>query len=74
MATEPSEADINAMIERGNTYGLCPEDDCDHKQWTSPEDPDSSFSDLLDHIRSVHPDDDMTPAIMWPKIKFREEQ
>jgi hypothetical protein len=44
----------------------CPE--CGQKWEVSVEDPDSSFGDLLRHVRTRHPAVDQTPAVLWPRI------
>lgn len=50
-----------------DTFLACPF--CPHDEWVSPEDPDCSFSLLLSHIRSRHSGEDLSSAVLWPKIK-----
>ncbi len=38
----------------------------------STEDPDAAFSDLLRHIGRWHPDEDQTPAALWPRIEITQ--
>lgn len=44
---------------------------CPHAEWVSEEDPDTSFGEVLRHIRSRHPGEDQTPAALWPKIEVK---
>jgi hypothetical protein len=57
------------MIAAGNEYMHCPF--CQHLLEVSPEDPDSSFSEMLGHVRWQHPGEDQAPASLWPKIEVK---
>lgn len=48
-------------------YFQCPE--CPEELWISPRDPDASWSDMLSHIRSLHPYTDQSPSVLWKRIK-----
>lgn len=50
-------------------YMHCPF--CPRVDRVSDEDPDSSFSEMLGHIRYRHYDEDQSPAVLWPKIEVR---
>lgn len=65
-----TEQQLNELLEEGNVYGVCPT--CGLKVWISPDDPDASFSDLLNHIGIEHPETDQKPATLWPSIKYVE--
>lgn len=70
-----TDEELTLAIDGGNedVIAECPASGCIRTQWVSPDDPDSSFSDLLSHISIQHPEIDRTPAVLWPTIKFREE-
>lgn len=57
------------MTAAVDQYRLCPF--CGRLEWVSSEDPDSSFGQMLSHIRSRHPGEDQTPAVLWPKIEVK---
>jgi hypothetical protein len=46
---------------------LCPV--CDRLEEISLEDPDASLAEMISHIRIVHPNVDMTPDVLWPRIE-----
>ncbi len=48
-------------------YMHCPF--CDYAEWVSDEDPDASFSLMLGHIAAAHSGQDLSPAVLWPKIE-----
>ena len=52
------------------SYWQCPKAPaCTFEEAVSDVDPDASFSEVLSHIRSFHPDVDTDPATLWPNIK-----
>lgn len=55
-----------------NEYLICPF--CPRDEWVSDEDPDSSFGEILSHIRMRHPQEDQTPSVLWPRIKISHER
>lgn len=48
---------------------LCPE--CGRVEPVSAADPDASYDDLLNHIRTAHPGIDQRPEVLWPRIELR---
>jgi hypothetical protein len=42
---------------------------CTYVEWVSEEDPDASFSMLLNHVVRRHPHEDQSPPVLWPKIE-----
>lgn len=54
------------------SWWVCPAADCGHEEQVSLADPDSSFDEILGHIRQQHPSIDTSPSALWPIIEVVE--
>jgi hypothetical protein len=57
----------NAEQPEPGDHLLCPV--CDRLEEVGSADPDASLAEMLAHIRIVHPNVDLSPDVLWPRIQ-----